>query len=86
VPIYHFHSVAGELPVVPDIDLEAADDAEAIELVRLGCEPADCELWCGSRKVAVIPKDSSPALPLGRQLACHPPQAGPNRRHDARYP
>ena len=66
MPIYHFHSVAGKLPVVPDIDLESVDDAEAIELVRLGCEPADCELWCGSRKVAVIRKDGERSLPLAR--------------------
>jgi hypothetical protein len=37
--------------------LEADDDQEAIELVRLRLDPRPCELWLGRRKVATIPGD-----------------------------
>ena len=35
-------------------DLQVKDDLEAIELVRLWCEPGDVELWSGKRKVATV--------------------------------
>lgn len=35
-------------------DMQADDDWQAIELARLMCEPGDVELWCGTRRVAVI--------------------------------
>jgi hypothetical protein len=41
-------------------DIEAEGDAAAIETART-LEPGhDCELWSGSRKVALIPKDGEP--------------------------
>jgi hypothetical protein len=43
-------------------DLEAGDDLEAIELVRLRGELADVELWSGTRKVGLIPQDGRPIL------------------------
>ena len=35
--------------------LQAADDYEAIDLARRHDENADCELWLGSRKIALLP-------------------------------
>lgn len=31
-------------------DMHADDDRQAIELVRLMCEPGDVELWCGNAR------------------------------------
>ncbi len=43
------------------VDLEANDDAQAIAAARDLKHPAECELWSGTRKVAVIPPAGSPA-------------------------
>ncbi len=48
--------------VVHHLDFEADDDEEAIELVTIRREDADCELWCGDRKVATIMRDERPVL------------------------
>ena len=37
------------------VDLEAGDDASALEVVRTMEANADRELWCGARKVAFLP-------------------------------
>jgi hypothetical protein len=41
--------------------LFADDDATALELVRDRHEPTVCELWSGSRQVAIIPPDDDAA-------------------------
>jgi len=46
------HIVRGEY-------VAAADDERAIQLVRDQAHDTDCEIWLGSRKVAVIPADGS---------------------------
>jgi hypothetical protein len=37
-------------------DLYAVDDDEALHLARLRQVTADIELWCGERKVALLPR------------------------------
>jgi hypothetical protein len=50
--------------------LQADDDREAIELVRLRLDARPCELWLGRRKVATIPADGgSPMLTPSTRLA-----------------
>jgi len=44
-------------------DIEAVDDGAAIEFARTVEPDQDCELWSGSRKVALIPKDGAPVPP-----------------------
>lgn len=50
--VYHLnrdgHIVRGEY-------VAAADDDRAIQLVRDLAHDSDCEIWLGSRKVALIP-------------------------------
>ena len=43
-------------------ELEAIDDGAAIEVARRLEPDHDCELWSGSRKVALVPKDGEPVL------------------------
>jgi|GEM_PF-6408546 len=45
-------------------DYIAEDDGEALALFVLRRETADCELWCGERLVAAIPRED---LSLPRQ-------------------
>ena len=59
---YRFYPVKGGVRVKPAIPLGADDDVEAVELVRLGREPTDCELWCGKRKVALVPRSGAPVI------------------------
>ena len=44
-------------------DIEALEDGEAIELARLRLEHTDIEIWCGTRKVALVPKDGLAVTP-----------------------
>jgi hypothetical protein len=53
-PIYRIHCFDSD---VPDETFVAADDGEALALVRLRLVRMDCELWCGSRLVATLPKE-----------------------------
>lgn len=62
MPIYRYLAMQGDVPIRPPVPLESDDDAEAIELVRLSMERADCELWQGPRKVAIVPKDRAPVI------------------------
>jgi len=49
--------------------LQAADDAEAIELARRQAENDHCELWLGARRIAVLPADGgSPIVYLGQPV------------------
>jgi hypothetical protein len=64
MPIYRYLAVQGDVPIRRPVPLESDDVAEAIELVRLRQERADCELWFGPRKVAIVPKDRAPAIRL----------------------
>ena len=41
-------------------EYEAADDAAAIELARAQHPNATCELWSGTRKVALLPAGGAP--------------------------
>jgi hypothetical protein len=59
---YRYIPLKGSVPVGPPVELESDDDDEAIELVRLSLARTDCELWRGSRRIAVIPKDRAPVI------------------------
>jgi hypothetical protein len=59
---YHLYTLNSEGRIHTSADLEAEDDLEAVQLVRLRLEPADCELWCGRRKVAFCPCGRLPIL------------------------
>lgn len=48
-------------------DFEVEDDDEALVLFALRGEKADCEIWHGDRKVAMIPKGANPRL-AGRHV------------------
>jgi hypothetical protein len=61
---YRYIPLKGSVPMGQPIELESGDDDEAIELVRLSMARVDCELWRGSRKVAIVPKDRRPAIRL----------------------
>jgi hypothetical protein len=61
---YRYVPLKDGVPVEPPIELESGDDDEAIELVRLSMARADCELWRGARKVAIVPRDRKPAIRL----------------------
>jgi hypothetical protein len=64
MPNYRYVAVKEGLPIRPPVSLQSDDIGEAIELVRLGQERADCELWHGSRMIAFVPKDRAPAFRL----------------------
>ncbi|MET0372620.1 MAG: hypothetical protein ABW128_00015 [Rhizorhabdus sp.] len=48
--------------ILERLDFEAEDDAEAIALLALRRERVECDLWCGSRLVATIPKGGNPVF------------------------
>ena len=50
-------------------DIEATDDVEAVSLARIRLEHADIELWCGTRWVALVPKDGLAVIPSVRAAA-----------------
>jgi hypothetical protein len=62
VPVYRaeYLSLDGCREIVDTF--RAADDGEAIELLRLRLEPVDCDLWCHTRKVATVPAEGG--LPI----------------------
>lgn len=41
-------------------DIEAADDESAITVARATEPDHDCEIWSGSRKVALLPVNGAP--------------------------
>lgn len=43
-------------------EFEAADDAAAIASARARFPEETCELWCGTRKIALIPAGGEPVL------------------------
>lgn len=43
-------------------DIEAPDDSAAVEAARAHDSPADCELWSGPRKVALLSKRGEPTI------------------------
>ena len=43
-------------------EFEASDDADAIDRARTDHPEESCELWCGTRKVALIPAGGEPVL------------------------
>lgn len=53
---YRFYLMDAADRIMHASDLEADDDAQAIELLCLRGEQTDVELWCGKRKVASLPK------------------------------
>jgi hypothetical protein len=61
VASYRIHCFDGD---IPDETFVAADDGEALALVRLRLVRVDCELWCGSRLVATLPKKGGAPLLL----------------------
>ena len=63
---YRYVPLKDDGPAKAPIELEADDDEEAIELIRLSMERADCELWSGARKVAIVCKDRRPAIRFGQ--------------------
>ncbi|KRB79349.1 hypothetical protein ASE00_19760 [Sphingomonas sp. Root710] len=48
--------------IIDRLDFEADDDAEALALLALRREQVDCDMWCGDRFVATIPKGTNPSL------------------------
>lgn len=48
-------------------EFEAADDDAAIAAARVRFSGETCELWCGTRKIALIPAGGEPVLarPVG---------------------
>lgn len=42
-------------------EIEADSDSEALALMGLRGEKSDCELWCGDRLVARVPRGSNPS-------------------------
>jgi hypothetical protein len=59
---YRLYLMSDDDHIFHAADLTADDDREAIELVRLRQEGSDVELWCGRRKVAMIPRGQPPIL------------------------
>ena len=43
-------------------EFDAADDGAAIALARKDHPATNCELWCGTRKVALLPANGTPVL------------------------
>ena len=66
-PGYIIHEVGG---AICGENLDAVEDGEAIELVRLRLEPTDCELWCGTRKVAIVPHSGGTPIFPSSKSAC----------------
>jgi hypothetical protein len=58
---YRLHCIAGGT-IRETTHFQASDDAEALALVGLRGETTDCELWCGERRVAVIPTGGEAVL------------------------
>ena len=52
---YRLYSRDQGLACLAAVSISAADDEQAIYHARLVTPPATCELWDGSRLVAVIP-------------------------------
>ncbi|MFD1610355.1 hypothetical protein ACFSCW_00910 [Sphingomonas tabacisoli] len=48
--------------IVSRQEFEAAEDAAAIVQARADHPGVDCELWCGARKVALLPAEGEPGL------------------------
>lgn len=46
--------------ILDRIDFDAEDDREAMTLLALRRERADCDIWCSSRFVASVPKGVHP--------------------------
>jgi len=57
---YFIFCMDGET-ILDQFDFEADDDAEALALLRLRREKVECDLWCGDRLVATIPKGTNPS-------------------------
>jgi hypothetical protein len=69
VPIYRAEYVSkdGCREIVDTF--RAADDGEAIELLRLRLESVDCDLWCHGRRVAIVPAEGGTPVLLDSLLA-----------------
>ncbi len=48
------------LEIIESADVDADDDREALSLLALRAEVADCELWDGDRLVATIKRGENP--------------------------
>jgi hypothetical protein len=57
MPAYRVHYLQKDGGARPGEYFQASDDEAAMELVRLRMEKADCELWRGAQKLAVIPAE-----------------------------
>ena len=57
---YRLYTLRDDGHILGAGDLEASDDGEAIQLARLRLEHRDIDLWCGTRPLALVPKDSLP--------------------------
>lgn len=60
MPHYQLYTLFRDGHMRGGADLYAGDDGEAVELARIRLEHRDLELWQGSKKVAVVPKDGLP--------------------------
>ena len=59
--IYRLLSIANQR-VFDRVEYQAEDDTEALALFAIRGETTDCELWCGERRVATIPRGADPIL------------------------
>ena len=66
MPVYRIHYLQKNGRTMPGEYFEAADDEEAIELVRLRLEKTDCELTRGDRRLALIPSGGGMPIPSAR--------------------
>jgi hypothetical protein len=69
MPLYRIHHLQKNGRTRPGEYFEAADDNEAIELVRLRLEKTDCELTRGDRRLALIPSGGGVPIPSARAHA-----------------
>ena len=60
--IYRVHQIRPCGFRQPGERLDADDDMEAVELLRLRMEDNACELWFGARRVAVVPRRGGPPI------------------------
>ena len=59
---YKLYCLDPEGRIVRRHEFEGADDAGAIGRARSDFLDQTCELWCGTRKVALIPAGGEPVL------------------------
>ena len=57
---YKLYCLDGSGRITRRHDFVADDDEAAIEIGRTTAPTVTCELWCGARRVALLPADGEP--------------------------